>query len=485
MYEEDKKREEVTLPEITVEYVEETGSGANHDSRNTRGRKTGPRKKLGFIGKSLCAAVIIGGISGGMVLGSFALGSNITSSASATTTSAALSTVSGSSGSTGSSESSGSSYSVSQIASKCTSSVVAITNKSVTETQNMFGQNTMSESESAGSGVIISQSGGKVYIVTNYHVIEDAETLTVCFNDSKKYVYKASVVGTDEENDLAVISVSTKSMSSAALKSITVATIGDSSKSSVGDQVVAIGNALGYGQSVTSGYISALNKEVTVSDSGTTQTLIQTDAAINPGNSGGALFNMQGELIGINSAKYSDTSVEGMGFAIPMSKAESIIKNLMKGNSNAKLTNGYGYLGIYGQDVDSSDSESYNIPQGVYVSQVLSGSAAETAGLQKGDVITGLGSKTITSMSQLQSALQYYKGGTKVKITYYRSSNGSYSKKTVSVTLGTASSSSSSSSSGNSSRSGSNSETYGNSENSRDYSQYFGSGQGSSQNYGY
>lgn len=415
-------------------YTEETID----NGKRPRWRKKKNGRHMGRIGKAVCTGLVIGGISGGMILGSFAAGINMfgTSDSGTTTTSAALSTVSDTS-----SSSSEKTYSVSDIAAKCTSSVVAITNKSVSETQNMFGQNSLSESESAGSGVIISKKNNKVYIITNYHVIEDADTLTVCFNDSKKQVYSADVLGTDEENDLAVISVSTKDMSDDALNNLTVATIGDSSEAEVGDQVVAIGNALGYGQSVTSGYISALNKEVTESD-GTTAKLIQTDAAINPGNSGGALFNMQGELIGINSSKYSDTSVEGMGFAIPTSTVESILDDLMSGSTRTKRTSNYGYLGIYGQDVSSESSDSYNIPEGVYITQVIDGEAADDAGLKKGDVITKLAGKSVSGMSELQSYLQYYKAGKKVKITYARSTNGSYKTYTTTVTLGSSGSSS-------------------------------------------
>lgn len=439
--------------------------------------QNGMKRHMNAYARAACCALIVGAISGSMIVGSFAIGNNTFGSGNSNTvtTTAALNTSANTSSGSSSSDSSGGSYTVSQIASKCTSSVVAITNKSVTETQNMFGQTTSEDSESAGSGVIIAKTSKQLLIATNYHVIEDAESLTVCFNDSKNQVYKATVKGTDESNDLAVIAVNISDMSKTALNSITVATIGDSTQSKVGDQVVAIGNALGSGQSVTSGYISAMNRSVTTSD-GTTAKLIQTDAAINPGNSGGALFNMKGELIGINSAKYSDTSVEGMGFAIPMSKAEKILNKLMNETSRTKLTSGYGYLGIYGQDVDSSTSEAYNIPSGVYVSGVIQDSAAEKAGIQKGDIITKFDGSSVSSMSELSGKLQYYKAGEKVKVTLKRSSNGKYTTKTVTVTLDKSESSSTSSSSGSSGSSSGN--------DSSQYSQEYGSQDGSGSGYG-
>ena len=434
--------------ESPYEEVHTDGSADSSSARASYRKIRHEHRKMGAFMKSLCCALIIGGVSGGMILGSFAAGSQFgqaKNSTISTTTSSALSTASTS----GSSSKTSSGYTVAQIAEKCTPSVVAITNKSVSDTMNLFGQSYQNESESAGSGVIISKNDSEVIIVTNYHVIEDSQTLTVCFNDSKDAVYEASVKGTDEENDLAVIAVSAKDIDEDVADSITVATIGDSKEATVGEQVVAIGNALGYGQSVTSGYISALDKEVAV-DNDTTATLIQTDAAINPGNSGGALFNMNGELIGINSAKYADTTVEGMGFAIPTATAKSIIEDLMTGTSRSRLTSGYGSLGIYGQDVSDTDAKAYDMPTGVYVSQITDDSAAGKAGLQKGDIITKLDGKKVSSMSSLKNMLQYYKAGEKVSVTYSRSDNGSYKENTVTVTLGTASDSSSNAQSGNS-----------------------------------
>lgn len=408
-------------------------------------------KHMNAYVKALCCAIIFGLVAGGIMMGFMAAGNHM--GASISTTTANLSTASSSTSSSTSSSSSSTTYSVSQIAKSCTSSVVAITNQSVSEVQSIFGGTQEQESESAGSGVIIGKNSTELLIVTNYHVIEGSDTLTVAFSTSKDAVCKAEVKGTDSDNDLAVIAVKLSDISDTVLKGVSVATIDSSGDSSVGDQVVAIGNALGSGQSITTGIISALNREVTVDD-GTTEKLLQTDAAINPGNSGGALFNMQGELIAINTAKYSDTSVEGMGFAIPMTKAESIIKKLMNEETKQKLTSGYGYLGISGNDVDSTISEQYSVPEGVYVASVSSGSAADNAGIKTGDIITAFNGESVSSMSELKTDLQYYKAGTTVKVTIERSNgkNG-YTKKVVSVTLDKAPTTSSSSSSSDSSSS--------------------------------
>lgn len=259
----------------------------------------------------------------------------------------------------------------------------------------MFGT-MQQQSTGSGSGVIIGKNDTELLIATNNHVVSGAESLTVCFNDDKDAVFDAKIKGTDPNNDLAVIAIQLSDISEDVLNSISIATLGDSTQMEVGDQVVAIGNALGFGQSVTTGIISAVDREVTIDD--TTATLLQTDAAINPGNSGGALFNMKGEVIGINSAKYASDEVEGMGFAIPMSKAQSIIENLMNQETRDKLTSNYGFLNITGQDVSSEEAEKYNVPEGVYVSRTTDGGAAANAGIQRGDIITKLGNTTITTI---------------------------------------------------------------------------------------
>ena len=411
----------------------------HNDHQETSKQKRKHKRSMNLYAKVICCAILFGAISGGMVLGSFMIGKNAVKTTASSTTletnAAKLSTSSGSKN--GSSSSSGDTYTVAQIAEQCKSSVVAITNQSVQEVQTMFGT-MQQQSTGSGSGVIIGKNDTELLIATNNHVVSGAESLTVCFNDDKDAVFDAKIKGTDADNDLAVIAIKLSDISEDVLNSISVATLGDSTQMEVGDQVVAIGNALGFGQSVTSGVISALDREVTIDD--TTATLMQTDAAINPGNSGGALFNMKGEVIGINSAKYASDQVEGMGFAIPMAKAQGIIENLMNQETRDKLTSDYGFLNITGQDVSSDVAEMYGIPEGVYVSGTTDGGAAANAGIQKGDIITKLGNTTITSISQLKEELQYYKAGETVEITLQRNTdNKGYQEQTVKVTLDNAS----------------------------------------------
>ena len=418
---------------------QDQANGDQHnDYQETPKQKRKHKRSMNLYAKVICCAILFGAISGGMVLGSFMIGKNAvktTPTANLETNAAKLSTSSGSK--SGSSSSSGDTYTVAQIAEQCKSSVVAITNQSVQEVQTMFGT-MQQQSTGSGSGVIIGKNDTELLIATNNHVVSGAESLTVCFNDDKDAVFDAKIKGTDADNDLAVIAIKLSDISEDVLNSISVATLGDSTQMEVGDQVVAIGNALGFGQSVTSGVISALDREVTIDD--TTATLMQTDAAINPGNSGGALFNMKGEVIGINSAKYASDQVEGMGFAIPMAKAQSIIENLMNQETRDKLTSDYGFLNITGQDVSSDVAEMYSIPEGVYVSRTTDGGAAANAGIQKGDIITKLGNTTITSISQLKEELQYYKAGETVEITLQRNTdNKGYQEQTVKVTLDNAS----------------------------------------------
>ena len=410
----------------------------HNDHQETPKQKRKHKRSMNLYAKVICCAILFGAISGGMVLGSFMIGKNAVKTiptANLETNAAKLSTSSGSK--SGSSSSSGDTYTVAQIAEQCKSSVVAITNQSVQEVQTMFGT-MQQQSTGSGSGVIIGKNDTELLIATNNHVVSGAESLTVCFNDDKDAVFDAKIKGTDADNDLAVIAIKLSDISDDVLNSISIATLGDSTQMEVGDQVVAIGNALGFGQSVTSGVISALDREVTIDD--TTATLMQTDAAINPGNSGGALFNMKGEVIGINSAKYASDQVEGMGFAIPMAKAQSIIENLMNQETRDKLTSDYGFLNITEQDVSSDVAEMYSIPEGVYVSGTTDGGAAANAGIQKGDIITKLGNTTITSISQLKEELQYYKAGETVEITLQRNTdNKGYQEQTVKVTLDNAS----------------------------------------------
>ena len=333
---------------------------------------------------------------------------------------------------------------VSDIVEEAMPSIVSITTKSVEEVQNyygMFGQYgayspEQREVQGSGSGIIIGKNDTELLIATNYHVVDGAETLSVGFCDST--ACEAKVKGYDSEKDLAVVAVSLDDIDSDTMDAISIATIGNSDNLKVGEQVVAIGNALGYGQSVTTGVISALNREVSVSDSSSstnyTAELIQTDAAINPGNSGGALLNTAGEVIGINSVKYSDTSVEGIGYAIPMDTAKPIIEELITKEKVDESNSAY--LGIAGVDVTSDVAKTYNMPTGVYVAQVIEGAAAEQAGIQKGDIITKFDGKDVTSMEELSYNLQYYAAGSTVDVVIERSSNGQYEEQTISVTLG-------------------------------------------------
>jgi serine protease Do len=335
------------------------------------------------------------------------------------------------------------SKSVADIAASCLPSVVSITNKGVTEVRTMFGTY-QTDSESSGSGIIIGQNDTELLIVTNYHVVSGSNELSVVFsydedNDNPSVV-SAKVKGYDSDKDLAVISVSLDEVTDEMRSQIKVATIGDSSSLVLGEEVVAIGNALGYGQSVTTGIISALNREVTLTDDdgGTiTNKLIQTDAAINPGNSGGALLNMNGELIGINSAKVASDSVEGMGYAIPISDVQSIIEELMlKETRDVVAEDAQGYIGISGTDVTSEISETYDMPMGIYISSVADDSPAKEAGLVKGIIITKFDGQTVKTMSELKNLLTYYKAGETVTITAQVPSSNGYSEQAYSITLG-------------------------------------------------
>lgn len=325
-------------------------------------------------------------------------------------------------------------YSVAQVAERCMPAMVGITNKSIQEVPNYFGFGSQNyESESSGSGIIIGQTETELLIATNNHVVSGANTLTVCFVDDE--LVNAIIKGTDADNDLAVISVQLSEIKEETLGKIKVIELGDSESLQVGEQVVAIGNALGYGQSVSSGWVSALNREVVIDN--TTLTLIQTDAAINPGNSGGALLNMKGELIGINESKYADTAVEGMGYAIPISTATPILSNLMTRETRYKVDEEKAsYLGISCKDISAEFAEMYNVPTGVYVDSVVEGGPAAAAGIQKGDIITSFDGSKTASYSDLIGLLEYYAAGEIVDIVYYRTNNGVYTEQTTSVVLG-------------------------------------------------
>lgn len=341
-----------------------------------------------------------------------------------------------------------SSQSVASIVEQCMPSLVAITNVSVREVQNYWGWGWYSmpqeqEEVSTGTGIIIGQNDTELLIVTNNHVISGASELTVLFsvdegNDEASAV-QAQIKGTDATKDVGVIAVPLDEIPEETMSQIKAASIGDSSSLKVGEQVVAIGNALGYGQSVTTGIVSALDREVSLqNDDGTviSNKLIQTDAAINPGNSGGALLNMQGQVIGINEAKLSSSYVEGMGYAIPISDVEGIIGDLQSLETRSEVAEeNRGYLGVTCQDVTQDVSQMYDMPAGVYLKSVVPGCAADQAGLHKGDIITKFGGVSVGSYEALQGRLQYYEAGETVEVTVQSPGDGGYTEKTVEVTL--------------------------------------------------
>ena len=337
-------------------------------------------------------------------------------------------------------------------------SVVAITTVSVQEIPSFFGYGSRQyKSAASGSGIIVGDNDDELLIATNNHVVEGATTLSVCFigddvaNAETETVnagdsgdlnledaVSAKIKGTDADNDLAVVAVRKSDIPEDTLNQIKIAQIGSSDDLVVGQQVVAIGNALGYGQSVTSGWVSALNKTISTEDGTNSTGLIQTDAAINPGNSGGALLNMKGELIGINSAKYADSSVEGMGYAIPISKAKPILEDLMNRETREKVdTSEKGYLGVVLSNLTTEAIQMYNIPSGAFVRGVDQDSPAENGGICKGDIIVKFDGQKVSDGDDLLDKLQYYKSGETIEAVVARADNGEYKESTVEVTLGT------------------------------------------------
>lgn len=319
---------------------------------------------------------------------------------------------------------------VSAIADQVLPSIVAIDVTAQTTNNTPFGPRTQ-EGTGSASGIILAERDGKMYIATNNHVVEGATSVKIIFNDET--TAEASVKGTDPATDLAVAEVELSKLSAETKKKVKIATIGDSNATKVGEQAIAIGNALGYGTSVTVGYISAKDREISEEDSASVK-LIQTDAAINPGNSGGALVNSKGQVIAINSSKFASQEIEGMGFAIPMATAEPILEELMNQKEVAK--NEQAYLGITGQDVTSQYTELYGLPEGIYVSEVSEGSPAEKAGLRKGYIITALNDRAVKTSEQLQERLAQCKAGDKGTITVQVASGGTYQEKTLTVTFG-------------------------------------------------
>jgi serine protease Do len=420
-------------------YGNQNGNYGTYGS-NPKPEKKKKERKPGGFGKQLakCAALalVFGLVAGGVMTGVNYASGKVLGTTNAGNVQASLTTGDDSTVQPTAISSSYVATDVSDIVDEVMPSIVAITNVSQTEYQSFWGQSKTYESASCGSGIIVSQDKEYLYVATNNHVVEGANSLTVTFaNDD---TVSAEIKGTDPSTDLAVVKVALSSIKDDTMSAIKVATLGSSDTLKVGESCIAIGNALGYGQSVTTGVISALNREVSVSDSSSstnyTAELIQTDAAINPGNSGGALLNTAGEVIGINSVKYSDTSVEGIGYAIPMDTAKPIIEELIT-NEKVDESNS-AYLGIAGVDVTSDVAKTYNMPTGVYVAQVMEGAAAEQAGIQKGDIITKFDGKDVTSMEKLSYNMQYYAAGTTVDVVIERSSNGQYEEQTISVTLG-------------------------------------------------
>ena len=450
--------------------------------KRRRQRKNGSKNNKNGMGKKAAKLVASAAVFG-LVAGACFVGVSVAKDKLYPSTADRIETTSGTTSAKSETSSSGSSSSSSNVASvvnEVMPSVVSIT--STIQSSNYYGFGTQ-ESEGAGSGFIVAKTKDNLMIATNNHVVSDATSLTVGFADDT--TAKATVVGTDSSADLAVISVKIKDIKDSTASKIKVATLGSSDDLKGGEEVVAIGNALGYGQSVTTGVVSAKNREVSLTDG--TMNLLQTDAAINPGNSGGVLINMDGQVVGINNAKLEDTSVEGMGYAIPITTAKTILTDLM--NASSVSTKDAAFLGVVGRDINESYSSALGIPSGIYVSQVVSGSPAEKAGISAGDVITKFEGNNVSTMSGLKEKLALKKANTKVKITFKRANqSGTYEEKTVTVTLGkksdfsdvtTDNSSDSSNDSNNNSNNGNNNgNSNGNSGNSNGNSGDYGYGNG-------
>lgn len=444
----------INIPDIK-EANNATGSGNfGEDNRGTqsenvrtqtfaaqpqKGKGKGKERKKSKVGRAfglVASAAVFGLVAGGVMFGV----NNVASSYVGTNTKTKADDITIGSQDSAKSESTAapatnlSSMDVSTIVDKAMPSVVSIYGKEEVTQNSFFGPQSY-EAQSSGSGIIVGKTDSELLIVTNNHVIADTTSLEVEFSDGKKA--SASVKGGDSDNDVAVVAVKLSDMGEDTLSRISIANIGDSNDVKVGQGVVAIGNALGYGQSVTVGYISALNREVKT-EGGTSRNLLQTDAAINPGNSGGALLNMQGQVIGINSAKYSDTAVEGMGYAIPISTVKDLIKELSSKETRTVVAQeNQGYLGIQGKDIDEEMAKAYDMPQGIYVYKVVEGGAAASSDLKAKDIITKFDGQSVRSMEELKNMLTYYESGRKVDLTVQRlDDSGKYVEKTVSITLG-------------------------------------------------
>lgn len=420
------------------------GGFQNHqpsEEHHEKRRKNGLTRKVAGI---TAAALLFGTVSGGTMVGINKIADSfgpatypLVSSQTAVEDSTTEAQTSASASASGNSAVAGNAAAldVSAIVKSAMPSVVAINNTMLYQSNNWWGMSQTYEVPSSGSGIIIGQNDEELLIATNNHVVEDSENLSVVFIDDTSV--NASIKGTDADSDLAVIAVALKDIPEDTLSQISVAKLGDSDALEVGQGVVAIGNALGYGQSVTVGYVSALNREVKV-DNTVTRNLLQTDAAINPGNSGGALLNMKGEVIGINAAKYSSTDVEGIGYAIPISKAQEILSTLMTQRTNQTVAEGEeGYLGIQGLTVDDSMVKQQDMPAGVFVYGIIDGGAAANSDLRKRDIIVKFDGQSVKSMAALQDLLKYYKAGETVELGVKSLENGEYVDRTVTIKLGT------------------------------------------------
>lgn len=430
----------------------------NENENNKKAEKKNQKKKMIKKGLSISlCAVLAGGLAAGSYhgfnyLNNWNTASNVQAAESGDTLTLLKAKKSGSDDSDKKDAASAGSMDVSAIVEQAMPSVVSISTKSVQEVQDYYGIFSQygyapqeREVEGSGSGIIIGKNDTELLIATNYHVVEGADTLSVGFVDNN--AYEAKVKGYDKANDLAVVSVSLDDISDDTMDAISVATIGSSDDLKVGEQVIAIGNALGYGQSVTTGIVSAKNRransdysqQTVQSDDEDNQSginLIQTDAAINPGNSGGALLNMKGEVVGINSAKLASTEVEGIGYAIAISDVTDDIESLMNAKTRDKVEGSHGVLGISGRTVSDEASQYYGIPEGVYVAEVTEDGAADAAGIKEQNIITKFDGKTVTSIEDLVDMLQYYEPEEQVEVTIATLGKGGYKESTVEVTLG-------------------------------------------------
>lgn len=405
-----------------------------------------PRKKNSWARKAAgitAAAVLFGTVAGGVMTGVNYVGARLTGLADITATAPAETegTTTAQVPETSAASNNGSTTAVStvtdvsSIAEKAMPSLVAINDTMTVEQNNFFGMPQTYQAQSSGSGIIVGQNDTELLIATNNHVVSGATDMKVTFTDSTQVA--AAVKGTDSATDLAIIAVKLSDIPSDTMSKIKVATLGNSDNVKVGQQVIAIGNALGYGQSLTVGYISALDREIT-DENGIQHTYIQTDAAINPGNSGGAILDLNGNVIGINAAKNASTEVEGMGFAIPISKAQEILNNLMtKKTREAVDESAQGYLGIQGTNIDANASKEYGMPVGIYVYKIVEGGAAANSDLKEKDIITKFDGQSVTNMEELKQMLTYYEGGSTVSLTVQSLVNGSYVEHEVQITLGT------------------------------------------------